>query len=46
MKVKEGLVVEKTAAEADWETIFYHGDRRLTRDPRGSAVRRRRIAGR
>jgi len=45
MKVKESLVVEKTAAEADRETISRHGDRRH-RDLRGSAVRRNRIAGR
>jgi cellulose synthase/poly-beta-1,6-N-acetylglucosamine synthase-like glycosyltransferase len=43
-KVKESLVVEKTAEEVDWETILYHGDRRLNRDLRGSADRRRRIA--
>ena len=28
-------VVEKTAEEVDWETILYHGDRRLNRDLRG-----------
>ena len=43
-KVKESLVVEKTAEEVDWETILYHGDRRLNRDLRGSTDRRRRIA--
>jgi cellulose synthase/poly-beta-1,6-N-acetylglucosamine synthase-like glycosyltransferase len=45
-KVKESLVVEKTAEEVDWETILYHGDRRLNRDLRGSTDRRRRIAAR
>lgn len=43
-KAKESLVVEKTAEEVDWETILYHGDRRLNRDLRGSSDRRRRIA--
>lgn len=43
-KAKESLVVEKTAEEVDWETILYHGDRRLNRDLRGSTDRRRRIA--
>lgn len=43
-KTKENLVVEKTAEEVDWETILYHGDRRLNRDLRGSTDRRRRIA--
>ncbi|MET1065799.1 MAG: glycosyltransferase family 2 protein [Arthrobacter sp.] len=43
-KEEESLVVEKTAEEIDWETILYHGDRRLNRDFRGSTDRRRRIA--
>ncbi len=43
-KVKESPVIAKTAEEVDWETILYHGDRRLNRDLRGSADRRRRIA--
>ena len=43
-KVKESPVIAKTAEEVDWETILYHGDRRLNCDLRGSADRRRRIA--
>ncbi len=42
--VKESPVVEKTVDEVDWETILYHGDRRLNRDLRGSTDRRRRVA--
>jgi cellulose synthase/poly-beta-1,6-N-acetylglucosamine synthase-like glycosyltransferase len=42
--VKESPVIAKTAEEVDWETILYHGDRRLNRDLRGSTDRRRRIA--
>ncbi|BCW73624.1 glycosyltransferase family 2 protein [Arthrobacter sp. NicSoilB8] len=41
-KVKESPVIAKTAEEVDWETILYHGDRRLNRDLRGSADRRKR----
>ncbi|RNL54405.1 glycosyltransferase family 2 protein [Arthrobacter oryzae] len=44
MAVKESPVVEKTVDEVDWETILYHGDRRLNRDLRGSTDRRRRVA--
>jgi hypothetical protein len=43
-KVKESPVIAKSAEEIDWETILYHGDRRLNRDLRGSTDRRRRIA--
>jgi cellulose synthase (UDP-forming) len=43
-KVTHSPVVAKTAEEFDWETILYHGDRRLNRDLRGSADRRRRIS--
>ena len=43
-KAKEIPVIPKTAEEIDWEGILYHGDRRLNRDLRGSADRRRRIA--
>jgi cellulose synthase (UDP-forming) len=43
-KVTQSPVVAKTAEEIDWETILYHGDRRLNRDLRGSADRRRRIS--
>lgn len=43
-KVEENPVIAKTAEEVDWETILYHGDRRLNRDLRGSTDRRRRIA--
>jgi hypothetical protein len=43
-RVKESPVIAKTAEEVDWETILYHGDRRLNRDLRGSTDRRRRIA--
>jgi cellulose synthase (UDP-forming) len=43
-KVEETPVIAKSAEEVDWETILYHGDRRLNRDLRGSADRRRRIA--
>lgn len=38
------MVVPKTAEEVDWESILYHGDRRLNRDLRGSTDRRRRIS--
>ena len=41
-KVEESKVVPKTAAEADWESILYHGDRRLNRDLRSGNDRRRR----
>lgn len=40
----ESLVVPKTAEEVDWESILYHGDRRLNRDLRGGTDRRRRIS--
>lgn len=43
-RVKESPVIAKTAVEVDWETILCHGDRRLNRDLRGSADRRRRSA--
>ncbi|MFJ5954490.1 glycosyltransferase family 2 protein [Paenarthrobacter sp. NPDC092416] len=44
-KVPAGsLVVPKTAEEVDWESILYHGDRRLNRDLRGGTDRRRRIS--
>jgi hypothetical protein len=43
-RVKESPVIAKTAVEVDGEKILYHGDRRLNRDLRGSAARRRRIA--
>lgn len=44
-KVKpESLVVPKTPEEVDWESILYHGDRRLNRDLRGGTDRRRRIS--
>ncbi|WP_026531829.1 glycosyltransferase family 2 protein [Arthrobacter sp. H41] len=36
-------VIDKTPEEADWESILYHGDRRLNRDLRGAKDRRRRI---
>ncbi|WP_427016768.1 glycosyltransferase family 2 protein [Pseudarthrobacter sp. P1] len=38
------VVVPKTAEEVDWESILYHGDRRLNRDLRGGTDRRRRIS--
>ncbi|MFJ6003118.1 glycosyltransferase family 2 protein [Arthrobacter sp. NPDC092385] len=41
-KVEESKVIPKTAAEADWEAILYHGDRRLNRDLRSGNDRRRR----
>jgi hypothetical protein len=37
------LVVPKTPEQVDWESILYHGDRRLSRDLRGGKDRRRRI---
>ncbi|THJ65866.1 glycosyltransferase [Arthrobacter echini] len=40
--VQESKVIQKTAAEADWESILYHGDRRLNRDLRSGNDRRRR----
>ena len=40
----ESLVVPKTAEEVDWESILYHGDRRLNRDLRCGTDRRRRIS--
>ncbi|UKA48984.1 glycosyltransferase family 2 protein [Arthrobacter sp. FW305-123] len=40
----ESLVVPKTPEEVDWESILYHGDRRLNRDLRGGTDRRRRIS--
>jgi cellulose synthase (UDP-forming) len=45
-KVEEIPVIAKSAEEVDWESILYHGDRRLNRDLRGSMDRRRRIAAR
>lgn len=41
-KVEESKVIAKTAEEADWESILYHGDRRLNRDLRSGNDRRRR----
>ncbi|WP_235436305.1 glycosyltransferase family 2 protein [Arthrobacter sp. RIT-PI-e] len=41
-KVEVSKVVAKTAAEADWASILYHGDRRLNRDLRSGNDRRRR----
>ncbi|NWL26092.1 glycosyltransferase [Paenarthrobacter ureafaciens] len=41
---KEPVVVPKSAEEVDWESILYHGDRRLNRDLRGGTDRRRRIS--
>lgn len=41
-KVEESKVIPKTAEEADWESILYHGDRRLNRDLRSGNDRRRR----
>ncbi|WDF33557.1 glycosyltransferase family 2 protein [Arthrobacter agilis] len=41
-KVEESKVIPKTAADADWEAILYHGDRRLNRDLRSDHDRRRR----
>ena len=40
----ESLVVPKTPEEVDWESILYHGDRRLNRDLRCGTDRRRRIS--
>ncbi|AOY70079.1 glycosyltransferase [Arthrobacter sp. ZXY-2] len=37
-------VVPKTAEEVDWQSILYHGDRRLNRDLRDGTDRRRRIS--
>lgn len=37
-------VIDKTPEEADWESILYHGDRRLNRDLRSGNDRRRRIS--
>ncbi|MDJ0319401.1 glycosyltransferase family 2 protein [Pseudarthrobacter sp. PS3-L1] len=42
-KVSVSPVIPKTAEEIDWESILYHGDRRLNRDLRGTTDRRRRI---
>lgn len=41
-RVEKSRVIEKTAEEADWESILYHGDRRLNRDLRSGNSRRRR----
>ncbi|WP_258069829.1 glycosyltransferase family 2 protein [Arthrobacter sp. SX1312] len=41
-KVEESKVIEKAPEEADWESILYHGDRRLNRDLRSGNDRRRR----
>ncbi|MFI5084412.1 MAG: glycosyltransferase family 2 protein [Actinomycetales bacterium] len=38
------VVVPKTAEEVDWQSILYHGDRRLNRDLRGGSDRRRRVS--
>ena len=43
-KTIESPVIEKTAEAIDWQTILYHGDRRLNRDLRGTTDRRRRIS--
>ncbi len=43
---EKSSVIDKTADEADWESILYHGDRRLNRDLRGSTDRRRRVSTR
>lgn len=40
------LIVSKTIEEVDWQTLLYHGDRRLNRDLRGGSDRRRRVAQR
>ncbi|WP_243836881.1 glycosyltransferase family 2 protein [Paenarthrobacter nitroguajacolicus] len=40
----ESLIVPKTAEEVDWESILYHGDRRINRDLRCGTDRRRRIS--
>lgn len=40
------LVVSKTIDEVDWQSLLYHGDRRLNRDLRGGSDRRRRVAQR
>lgn len=37
-------VVPKTPEQVDWDSILYHGDRRLNRDLRSGADRRRRIS--
>ena len=37
-------IVSEAAEEVDWESILYHGDRRLNRDMRGDNDRRRRIS--
>lgn len=36
------LVIPKSPEEVDWESILYHGDRRLNRDLRGDTDRRKR----
>lgn len=38
------VIVPKSAEDVDWESILYHGDRRLNRDLRGGNDRRRRVA--
>jgi hypothetical protein len=43
-KVKENRVIAKAAEEVERETTPHHGDRRLTRELRGSTDCRRRIA--
>lgn len=40
------VVVPKTPEEVDWQSVLYHGDRRLNRDLRGGTDRRRRVAAR
>lgn len=40
------VVVPRSAQEVDWQTLLYHGDRRLNRDLRGGSDRRRRVSKR
>lgn len=39
-------IVPKTPEEVDWESVLYHGDRRLNRDLRAGNDRRRRVTPR
>ncbi|WP_125610511.1 glycosyltransferase family 2 protein [Specibacter cremeus] len=41
---QSAVVVPKTPDEVDWQSILYHGDRRLNRDLRGGNDRRRRVS--
>ncbi|WP_081736676.1 glycosyltransferase family 2 protein [Arthrobacter sp. MA-N2] len=41
-KPQAPVIIPKTAEQTDWESLLYHGDRRLNRDLRGKDDRRKR----